>query len=483
MPTPVSKPALKIKCSKLQCRDHVCSCTIDSEHKCGCESWIDIPSVKEILQEEQRESQESFISQVTTSVKNNQAALVLGAGVSIPAGMPNWVGLVSKMLGYSMQYDRVNSLFVARPDKDDNNTRKTILSRALITGDLKFLRGVNTLESAEYVSQTFDDITLPREIRDRLPESSIKTMVRSMVNESKDPRMILSEYCSLHLDSPTVKILPESIREKIENKSLVGEHIYCEIKGLLSQDNLQRAIAEINTTFAVSYLLSHPNGFKKAMTYNYDPLVQEQMIALYGKNPEDIVTHPGKWNSSVSGSTEVFHVHGYVPGDRHREMVEKNNSFEQVFPESSQHLILSEDSYHEIEKSGVYNWSSTIQSHYLNKYNCVFVGFSAEDYNFKRILRQLGPAPEKFPQDRPWHYLILTIGDVIEQTYEDVCRYYLNRYGNDMPENAAAEIAADCEVLVQYTLSCKEKYWRRYNIRPIWVGVKDIPKLLLSFLT
>lgn len=476
-------PALlpKIKCSKLQCFDHVYKCATHPSCECGCESNINISSINDILHNIQKSTQEEYIMKIADSVKAKNAALVLGAGVSIPANMPNWVGLVSKMIGYSMQYDRVGALFVENPDEGDVNIRKTALSKALIHGDLKFLRGVNTLESAEYVSQTFDDVTLPREIRDRLPEASIKAMVHSMVNDSKKPHAILSDYCSAHPDSSIVRSLPEAIREQIESKSLVGENLFQEIKNYLSE-GMQKAIAETNTISAVSYLLSRSNGIHTAMTYNYDPLVQEQMIELFGMEPQKIVTHSGKWNSTNEETTEIFHVHGFVPGDRHRKMANDDENFLSVFPATSERLILSEDSYHEIEENGVYNWSSTIQSHFLNKYNCIFVGFSAEDYNFKRILRQLGPVPEAIEPCRPWHYLILTVGDFIKQTYEDVCRYYVNQYKNGMPENAVEEIAADCEVLIQYTLECKKKYWHRYHIHPIWVGVEDIPQLLLRFL-
>lgn len=483
MTTPNQTEITNIKCSRLQYNHCKYRCKAYPGHHCGCESIIDFSSVEKLLRQEQWDNQNRYILQIANNVKNMKAALVLGAGVSIPAGMPNWVGLVSKMLGYSMQYDRVGSLFGNESENIDENKRKTILSKELISGKLKFLRGINTLESAEYVSQTFDDVALPREIRDRLPDVSIKTMVRSMVNETKNPYLILAEYCVGHKDSPITKRLPQIIQEQIANNSIKDEDLLYEIQQLISQTDIHQSVASINTTFAVSYLLSCANGFRTAMTYNYDPLIQEQMIQLYGKDSRKIVTHPGKWNVGGEGETEIFHVHGYVPGDRHR-MLSGTNSclYGRVFPESSDHLILSEDSYYEIEKSGVYNWSSTVQSHFLNKYNCVFVGFSAEDYNFKRILKQLEPVSEKYPEARPWHYLILTIGDIIKQTYEDVCRYYVHRYSNAMPENTAEEIALDCKVLLQYTLACKEKYWNRYHIQPIWVDVKDIPELLLRLL-
>ena len=51
------------------------------------------------------ESRECLLNEVRNCVRENTAALVIGAGISVPAGMPTWPGLVSRMLGYAIQYN------------------------------------------------------------------------------------------------------------------------------------------------------------------------------------------------------------------------------------------------------------------------------------------------------------------------------------------------------------------------------------------
>lgn len=102
------------------------------------------------------------------------------------------------------------------------------------------------------------------------------------------------------------------------------------------------------------------------------------------------------------------------------------------------------------------------------------MGFSAEDYNFRRILRQIG---ERKTDDRP-HYLILSVGRWISDIYEEVCRIHAKQSGGRATEADAERISKDAVLLLRYILQCRAAYWKRFNIRPIWVTVKEIPQRL-----
>ena len=463
-----------IRCKKI-ISDGSFSCRQCADSPCGCLSKIVYPSVESILSKGLLEHRANFIDKIKESIHSRQAALALGAGISVPSRMPRWSGLISQMMGYAIQYRHISPKFSGVTDNDEDPFDKLInnidaetnsdaigsrimrLTDAMINNKLQLLTNVNALESAEYVAQYFDDVSSRKEIRNALPEASICAMVRKIINHSLSPDDLLRNLC----DDSTENYAKyaNAIKEKDES---------------LYQD-----IAKLSTIFSVSYLMWHNKGIRKSMTYNYDPLVQEHMINLYNADFNNIITHPGKWsNKSADIDTrELYHVHGFVAGKRHL-----STGLSDVYPSDSGTLILSEDSYYRVEQEEAYNWSSSVQSYFLNKFNCIFIGFSAEDYNFKRILRQKGrDSLEKGPA----HFLVLTIDDWITRTYEDVCRYHLyekTEVTHSTDTNLIDEIYRDTVLILQNILMCRERYWSRYNIFPIWVTIKEIPELLVSLI-
>lgn len=224
-------------------------------------------------------------------------------------------------------------------------------------------------------------------------------------------------------------------------------------------------------------LLASDNGIKKAINYNYDPLVQECLLDVFGVCKDDILTHPGKWNKedAVNSDTrEIFHIHGFIKGERH------NDTSGRVYPDTSDDIILSENSYYKMEQTEVYDWANSVHSYFLNKYSCLFIGFSAEDYNFRRILRQLGTTNFTSPK-RPQHYMVMTINDLIEKTYKDVCRYYYNKR-IDVSVDLTNDIKEASLLLIREILAFKEKYWKNYGITPIWTTIKEIPENLADLI-
>lgn len=456
----------KLKCSKWTLKNKRYICQQTGNACCGCLSDISCPTVDLILSETQKEKQKIYIDDIKNSIKKHKAALVLGAGISKPSNLPLWSELIAKMMGYAIQYSVVSRAHQKVSDSSVSERASIIkMANQLIKGKLSVLSKVNALEAAEYVAQFFDDETAGQKIRNGLPETSIKTMIYRILDDSYSPEHLLRKECEKGCAKSVVY-------STILNSLELGGSLVDTVR-TTGADN----IAKLNTMFAVSYLLSHDNGIRQAMTYNYDPLVQEHMIDLYGIGENCVYTHPGMWNVDAGplrdDVREVFHVHGFVAGERH---VKRNASVS--FPTVSGPLVLSEDSYYRIERREAYNWSSSIQSYFLNKFNCVFVGFSAEDYNFRRILRQIGE--EDSLAGKP-HYLILTIDDWIRNTYEDVCHACLLE-SKRVSEATMEQVSHDTVVLLQYILQCRADYWDRFNIKPIWVTVKEIPELLTSLL-
>lgn len=395
----------------------------------GCHSKIDIPSAEKLLSKEKLDDQTENIDKVKQAIKSKHATLVLGAGVSIPVNMPDWVGLVSRMSGYAFQYQD----YKGREYPEETRAQILRIEKELILGKLKILNGVNVLEAAQYVLDAIGSVT-----GGQSGNEVIKEVISAIIDNSEKPCEFLKSWQEKHPD--------------------------CN----LSTHDL-RSVAEECTLSAVAYLLQMPEGegLRRVLTYNYDTLVQEYLISLFGVSEDRIITHVEGWttvNSYIEDPIEVFHLHGCVPRPELRNRPP-------AFPDESEQLILSEDSYYDTERYEAYNWQNSIQSYHMNRDNCIFVGFSADDYNFRRILRQLGSRTN----NRPKHYLILTIDQLARDIWESVCQSHIT--DNTMPE----ELRKDTIVLLNRELDMKEIYWHDYGFYPIWVTIQDIPKLLLSF--
>lgn len=454
-------PSHRLICKKWRiCTAGRWECRQVHSQPCGCQPGITKPTVGVILDDSQKDSRNRCITAIKEHIQNDQTALVLGAGISKPSQMPLWGGLISKMMGYAIQYDQLgrHEFSDVKAAGKDERSRLLELSSKLMDGELELLGKVNALESAEYVAQLFDTKAASVKIRRMLEEEAIHGMVQQLVDRSLSPTDLLQD---------PIDGLPGAREEIAKGKTAVQ---------VISECGLPNVAAR-NTMFAVSYLMAAENGIHRAMSYNYDPLVQEHMLDLYGMKEEQLLTHPGRWGAGWGGDDvrELYHVHGFVPGER---QLAKGN--DRVFPIKSGPLILSEDSYYRIEREEAYNWSSSIQSYFLNRYHCVFVGFSANDYNFRRILRQMG---DKSEDDRqPQHYLIMTIDDWIEDVYADVCRARVKKGSGRLAKVDVDRISKDAILLLRYVLNCRTAYWSRFNIYPIWVTAKEIPKLLVDLL-
>ena len=456
-------PSQRLVCEKWQtCPDGRHECSQSSSQPCGCQSAVIKPTVNAILNDDQKDSQERYIAGIKKHIREDQAALVLGAGISKPSKMPLWGGLISKMMGYAIQYDQLGKHEFSNVKTSGATERASLLklSRELTDGDLQLLGKVNTLESAEYVAQLFDTRVDSARIRRKLEEEAIHGMVKQLVDNSLSPTNLLQD---------PEDGLPGAGSEIAGGKTAA--------QGV--DDAGPRKVAARNTMFAVSYLMAEEHGIHCAMSYNYDPLVQEHMLDLYRMDETQLLTHPGLWGTHKGGDgvRELYHVHGFVPGER-----QLARGSDRVFPNKSGPLVLSEDSYYRIEREEAYNWSSSIQSYFLNRYHCVFVGFSADDYNFRRILRQMGDKLEDGEKHRHWHYLIMTIDDWIGDVYADVCRARAWKSDGKLTEPEVDGIAKEATLLLRYVLNCRAAYWSRFNICPIWVTVKDIPNLLVNLI-
>ena len=197
----------------------------------------------DLLSDIQKENINKALSEVKESIKCGNAALALGAGVTKPCEMPSWEELISKMLGYAMQYEVYqNAMGYSSVDSMGENEKNIVwqLSRKLIDGDLKVLQSVDVLESAEYVVQFFETPNLQAYEWTALSQDAIRTMISKIIDSAKKP----VETCGVEFDE-----------YKKEPKS----------------DEKEKKLASKNTILAVARLLYKSDGLKKALVYNLNP--------------------------------------------------------------------------------------------------------------------------------------------------------------------------------------------------------------------
>jgi len=393
-----------------------------------CPSCIEIPLIDVLISNPMKDAQTAHLDKIREALSRDRATLVLGAGISIPMGMPNWLGLISQMAGYAQRY---SSYTVSGSVGGTLTTRE--LENELISDGLQLFKGVNVLESAQYIEET---------LREAAGEKSVQSLIKATLSPIIEHSMTLDVWTKKrwNVDYPAVSLTP-------------------------------LAAAQRYSLCAVAHLLSVKNGFRRALTYNFDTLLQEYLIDLFGVSPDQIFTHPGEWSAyrgqDSKDSIQIFHVHGCIPRK------ENQISPSSAFPKESDQIILTENSYYDTERFGTYNWQNSIQSYYLNRDSCVFVGFSADDYNFRRILKHTG---KNRRSDGSPHYLLLTVDDTVRETWATICRRSLF---SDASENQVREQTLQ---LLQMQLNMKTLYWKQHGFYPIWVTVNDIPAYLLSLL-
>lgn len=392
-----------------------------------CPYCVDVPKVELLLNQEAQDACAAYQEEIRTALADDHATLVLGAGVSKPMEMPDWLELISKMAGYAQQY----ADYMGGELNDSEDIRRLCIEQELCSGNLKLFNKVNVLESGQYIEEALRKAAGKKSVQELLKET-----LSIIIEQSLTP----------------AKWRRTKWKESYPN----GEN----------PRGYPLLAAEHNSLCAAAYLLYTKHGFRRVLTYNFDTLVQEFLINTFRVSPHRIFTHPGEWSEyprrGIRDPIDIFHVHGCIP--RKNKLIKPSCAF----PKESEQIVLTESSYYDTEQFGVYNWQNSIQSYYLNRDHCVFVGFSAEDYNFRRILRQM----EK--KRHPNHYLILTINDVMRESWATVCRRHL------FSSVRTDQIWEETLQLLKLQLDMKAEYWRQYDFYPIWVTINDIPRLLLS---
>lgn len=170
---------------------------------------------------------------------------------------------------------------------------------------------------------------------------------------------------------------------------------------------------------------------KSCITYNFDTLLEATLSSSYGLEiDKDYHVYVDAQDPIFGdGKPEIYHIHGSIP-------VPISKADHTVIQEGKQSkkIIFAEDDYYDIERIS-YNWTNLVQADFLQRSNCVFLGFSADDYNFRRIVKLM-------PKGDNCHYLFIALDGKIKACQKEFSgrRAAIAKFLKDSLEHEAIQI-------------------------------------------
>ena len=391
---------------------------------------------------------------------------IIGAGVTASLGFPTWVSLVSQTVGRRLHLFDIQSKYDEIPEKETTkDLHKKILdcSAALVKqregfekGGSEAFDGCDMLEIAEYVLNSFKE--------------NIHGAQGKMVDDIANYKVTELVYDCLHMSEEDFK---KRLDEKYKTSTI-------------------RAIVDV---IKKSYEIF---GYQEVLTYNYDNCIELclDMCARIPKKEINTISYNDKEIVFKPHMINIAHVHGKV------------NIFDRG--DNSDGIILAESSYRDMERTE-YLWQNTVQAHAMLNNPSLFVGFSAQDYNFRRIIKNCENIENTF--------IIFTIDDIIR----NVCKNDFKKFAREemarginakrgirrtkirLEELDIDKIIRDNEdeflkrifkskidgfknpdydkyayerLYITYIVKSQTDYWEKNNIKPIWTTIDGTPGLI-----
>lgn len=421
--------------------------------------YVDLLKKEFLIDENDNKCVREYVYRILNKdvVSNEKTAFVFGAGISAkPFEIPSWPKLLERALIGLFYKDFIVDDIECKIDEKLLQNEEALLHVLKNRGN-DFFNGMDVYEFAQYIDNELRERNCSEE--DALERSRIEMfeIVRSA---------LYSDFPEKYCDN--IKVDNEF------KKSLI---------------------------YRLCVVAQSPH-IGRIVTYNYDDLFEASWEATKQKN------YTRKLNSiCVDGQLPfareddhhltIYHVHGLVPrykkGKSWRKSTsQKSENIEQYLNSEtdqknseSQRLILSERSYDDMAHAS-YKWRNTLQIDTFLRYNCIFLGFSATDKNFKRITKLMDWHLEDEPDSvsngvvniHPKHYIFFCIDEMIKQIFE------LKGCAKKELQEGLKELAENPRMLMArvqffyYTLRIKRKYLKRYHVYPVWTTTTDISDLI-----
>lgn len=409
--------------------------------------------INDILEPKIVQMNDKNLDELKQHIQEDKITWIIGAGASKSVGIPLWTEAILKMWGRILMIDGGESAIEeAKCFRDTHNKliseikSKDIFGKKWNKGvdgkdNNDILNEINPLESAEYI------INFINEIANNIGETSEDTsqiLLKSIVKE------VLDAGCN-----------SEDLKKKIHGN----------IPGILAKYFADRA---------------KKNQLTDVIVYNFDDILEFALEAQgLSENECYIKTPDSSDRLSNLVKISIYHPHGLIS------IADSN------LVEDSESIVLTESSYKRLEEKA-YIWENSVQAQALLNTNCVFIGFSGDDYNFRRIIRNMDNTKEL---DHKKHYFFLSIETFVKNIFKsEIDRTLLGvdsrteeereRFLEDN-KNQREKILKDLlkdekmiyeKILITKRLYAQYLYWERYGIIPIWTTRGELPEMLKSIL-
>lgn len=440
--------------------------------------------LEQILDSDLSKMNHKNFKRLKENVHRDSATFMLGAGVSIAAGLPDWNRLLAKMWARLVELDIVSENC---PDADEYeiNYQEARSKKRLMTSNQPSYRekvntameggykhlfsGMNVLETAEYILNYIHN-TLGLEKNSMEAQNMTGQILRSLVWDSMK----------------------------------VSGDVKKRITGMKTE-----AIGEISAILCQCLRSPKDTGIHSVVTYNYDDLLECCLKNNEGVAASDIniILSNTADKRPRNGKINIYHPHGFIP------------VFDPSIPtDSGNKIILTETSYYSMEQKA-YCWENSIQAKEFLDSTCIFIGFSGQDYNFRRMLKNRDRGKQK--TDGP-HYIFFCLDALIEQLFgshadrqlkekrldlllkelelcpvgspeKDTIKQKIfsiasNQYAYSSDDKKEKEdllkalaIHPDYSyewVQLYHLLYAQHTYWESYGLTPIWTTYTDLPRMI-----
>ncbi len=345
---------------------------------------------------------------------------VLGAGICVSAGIPNWSQLLDN-IWYKLIKNDLTDKINSNPDEFPFYQSVYECLKTASNEKLPTPHGDDLLQYAEYLkhsitlgSTTNPDKLFIREVREGLNPS----------NKNYDPSFFPNQ-----------------------KNQILGR-----IGSMIEQFKLN------------------------VITYNFDDFL-EAYLKTQGVIFKSIPSSDAMYELWDTSTIKIYHVHGCIPLTTFSGAVE------------SETIVFAESEYMRAEHYN-YEWLNAVQAERFHRKDMVIIGFSAQDYNFKRILHNLTPVStdineKDFDTKKHMHFIFLPVEDFLSemQVPDDIYPPPVDAAGNvDKSDPNFNKWRNYITFVVRLCMSNKTNYFSQYGIYPIWTSHEALPIMINKIL-
>lgn len=387
-------------------------------------------TTKEILGKDITDYNNKHLDNLKKKIQDDDVSWILGAGLSVPAGLPQWDSLLMNMWillteinnaggsrkksdAFEKRYDQLRGILYSNQEYREIYMHK--YHDALKGKNGQYLKGLNVLEAAEYLWNSICEHTSSEDSIGNANMKCLKTLIR------------------------------EALLLGVEDRKQVEQILYDADAQIQLKNKLEKECINV-----IAQILKK-NGKGDVITYNFEDLF-EFCLEKAGIEDKDIWIGCDNHRNPGGQAIRVYHPHGKI------------QIFSKYEPKESDGIVLTESGYYAME-SKVYNWANSIQAKELVEKSCIFVGFSGTDYNFRRIIKN---CQEQKGEEH--HYIFIGIDPLVSRFMGDVSGDKINKLQDPKFIFERVQMLNFC--------CAQTKYWANYGIVPIWTTFQEMPELL-----